>query len=146
MNPRRRVSAAALAAAMLFAAGLPAVAEGGSAHLEAAWAAAVGEIEGVIDAGELSTINQVAYQAAVARLCDGFDLDVEEIAAVTNTMLGGGPADLDATAQVARHTEILIALGTVHGLFLAEGSRHHDRFCAEATEARDAPGFDHHWR
>ena len=132
------------AAAALFVAALPAAAEG--PRLLDAWAAADAEWEGLIDDAEAANINVIAWHAAVARTCDGYELDVEEIAAATDAILLAPPDAMEAEALLERHASILIALGTAQGLFLAEGALDRDGFCAAAAEVRADPDFDDLWR
>jgi hypothetical protein len=81
----------------------------------------------------------------VARLCEGFVADPDKIAAATNAVLAAALDGLEGDAVIARHADILIALGTTHGLFLAEGSLQREAFCAEAAAARADPAFVHFW-
>lgn len=137
-----RTSTLALAAAL--AAALPAHAEG--PRLEAAWSAAEAEWNGLIEDAQAAKINVIAWHAAVSRLCDGYELDLDEIAAATDAILLAPPDAIDPEALLERHASILIALGTAQGLFLAEGSLDQDSFCAAAAEVRADPDFDDLWR
>lgn len=136
----RALLCAALAASAL---ALPAAAA--SDRLEAAWDAATLELDGVVSDQQIARINVVGYHSAVAALCEGFTLDQAEVADVTNAILQANPEGLNDEALLGRHVDILIAIGTARGLFLAEGSLHRERFCAQAQEARDAPDFDDLW-
>lgn len=132
-----------LAAALACAAALPAFAQ--SHRLEAAWEAALGE-ESTIDPARISEINVIAYHGAVARLCDGFEIDVEKLGAASTEMVAAALEGLPEDQMPARQTDLMIALGTAHGLFLAEGSLHQDEFCANAEGTRSDPEFSTYWR
>ncbi|MBA3324227.1 MAG: hypothetical protein H0T41_02750 [Rhodobacteraceae bacterium] len=134
--------AAALAAAIALAAP-PASAQ--SQRLDAAWEAALNERALELDDSQFAELNVIAYHSAVARLCDGFAVDVAKIAAATDAVVAGATEGLEAGPVMARQADILIALGTAHGLFLAEGSLNHDAFCAAAAETRADPEFAHYW-
>jgi uncharacterized protein with LGFP repeats len=137
----RPITACALAAA-LAATAAPALAQ--SQRLQAAWDAATAEGP-VLEDAAAARLNQIAYHSAVDGLCEGFEIDVAEISAAANAVLADAAA-LDPEAAMARQAEILVALGTAHGIFLAEGSLNPAAFCAEAAAVRDDPAFDDHWR
>lgn len=137
--PGRLLCAAALAAAVA----APAAA---ADPLQAAWEAAAMDREGVITDEQFARLNVIAYHGAAATLCEGFALDEAEVAEATNAILQASPEGADAAALLQRRVDILIALGTARGLFLAEGSMQPDRFCAAARENRDAPDFDDFWK
>lgn len=122
----------------------PALAQ--SHRLSAAWEAAINEEGAYLAPAALARLNTVAYHAAVAKLCDGFQVDADKIAAVSDGVIAQALEGLDGEALAARHADILIDLGTAHGLFLAEGSLHPEKFCATAAEVRAEAGFDDLWR
>ncbi len=133
-----------LAAALACAAAVPAFAQ--SHRLEAAWEAALGEETPMLAPERISEINVIAYHGAVARLCDGFAIDIDKLGAASNEMVAAALEGVPEDEMVARHSQLLIALGTVHGLFLAEGSLHQEEFCANAAETRADPEFTEYWR
>lgn len=134
---------AALAVAAALTAALPAAAQ--SHRLDAAWEAALAERGLVLDDDHFAELNLIAYHAAVARICDGFEVDVAKIADATDEVVAAGNDGLDPAQLMGRQADILIALGTAHGLFLAEGSLQRDAFCAAAEETRADPDFAHYW-
>lgn len=137
---RLRAGAALLAA---LAAG-PALAD--SHRLTAAWEAAVNEEDQSLSPETRARLNVIAYHAAVARLCEGFPVDQARMATVSDEVIRDAVGDLEGDALITRSTDILIDLGTSHGLFLAEGSLHPEEFCAEAEAARADPEFAHLWQ
>ena len=140
-----RVNAVACATALLAVAlALPAAAQ--DQRLNGAWEAALSEGAGYLEPGELALINEIAYHAAVSKLCDGYPLDLGEIAEATNAVVAGATEGLADTALIDRHTDVLISVGTAQGLFLAEGSLDPEAFCAEAAEARADAEYNDHWK
>lgn len=115
-------------------------------HLEDAWAAALAEREPVLDERELARVNVIAYHSAVARLCEGFEVNTRKIATATNEIVAAGTEELEEEDLMARQADILVMLGTAHGLFLAEGSLNRDQFCDEAAETRADPEFANYWQ
>jgi len=140
-----RVRLALPAAALFAAVAVPAAAQQGH-RLTAAWEAALSEDAGYLEPSELAQVNVIAYHAAVAKLCEGYPLDVAEIAEATNTVIAGATEGLADTALIDRHTDLLIAIGTAQGIFLAEGSLNPEQFCAEAAETRADSEYDDHWQ
>ena len=122
----------------------PALAE--SHRLEAAWEAAISEEADDLAPGLQAGLNLVAYHAAVARLCDGFEVDDGKIAEESNAIITEALEGLDGEALYHRHAVLLIDMGVRHGLFLAESSLHPQRFCADAEEVRASEDYEHHWR
>lgn len=122
----------------------PALAQ--SHRLNAAWEAAINEEGSHLAPAAQARLNLVAYHAAVAKLCDGFPVDDAKIAAMSNDVVREAIAGLDGDALISRHADVLIDLGTAHGLFLAEGSLHTEKFCAQAAEARADATFENLWR
>ncbi|MBP7242825.1 hypothetical protein [Amaricoccus sp.] len=131
------------AAALAATAAAPAWAA--SDPLQAAWEAASADREGSITDQQFARLNVIAYHGAAASLCEGLALDGVQVADAVNAILQANPEGATAEALVQRHVDILVALGTARGLFLAEGSLHPDRFCASAKDAREAPDFDDFW-
>lgn len=131
------------ALALGLAAALPAAAQ--SHRLSAAWEAALSEEEGYLEPAEQAQLNVIAYHGAVARLCEGFTVDVKKLGVAANDVIAGALEGLADQALIDRHADILIDLGTTHGLFLAEGSLHPEQFCAEAAATRADPAFAGFW-
>lgn len=137
---------AKLAAAILIAATLGSTARAEDDHrLDEAWKAAMEEVEGVLTPPQHAALNALAYESAVARLCDGFKLNIDAYAAGVNAIITAGPEGLSDEQHVERQASILVSLGTSHGLFLAEGAAQKDAFCAGAAEAKADPESQHSW-
>lgn len=127
-----------LGAALLAAFPKVAMAEDASSHrLHSAWdALAKGEGE-FLSTKQFASLNNLAYQAAIVRLCDGYELDheafrrkIEDVIKDTDKKLSDEQADL-------REAAVLVAFGARFGLFLAEGSDDSKPgFCASADEIK----------
>ena len=94
---------------------------------------------------QFATINGLAYQAAVTRLCAGFELDNVKYAKAVNAIVNSGNDKLSDELKAERQANILITLGTSYGLFLAEGAEKKDAFCAGAGVARKDNEVSHLW-
>lgn len=114
-------------------------------RLDEAWKAALEEQEGVLTPQQFATINGLAYQAAVTRLCAGFEIDNVKYAKAVNAIVNSGNDKLSDELKAERQTNILITLGTSYGLLLAEGAAKKDAFCAGADEARKDSEAPHLW-
>ena len=123
-----------------------AVAQQDDYRIDDAWKAALQDSEGVLTDKQHALVNAIAYHAAAAQLCDGLDIDADEVAAATNGILTDGPKDLTDDEQLERLTAIMLILGTAKGIILAEGALHKADFCASATQEKADPKHDHFWK
>lgn len=114
-------------------------------RLDDAWKAALEEQEGVLTPQQFATVNGLAYQAAVTRLCAGFEIDNIKYAKTVNAIINSGNDKLSDERKAERQTSILITLGTSYGLFLAEGAAKKEAFCAGAADAKKDKDVAHSW-
>jgi hypothetical protein len=114
-------------------------------RLDEAWKAALEDQEGVLTPQQFATINGLAYQAAVTRLCAGFEIDNVKYGKAVNAIVNSGNDKLSDEHKAERQTNILVTLGTSYGLFLAEGAARKDAFCAGAAEDKKNKDFAHTW-
>lgn len=128
-----------------FAAGAQAQQAADNHRLDEAWKAAIEEQEGVLTPQQFATLNALAYQAAVTRLCAGFEIDSVKYGKAVNAIVNSGNDKLSDERKAERQANILITLGTSHGLFLAEGAAQKDAFCAGAAEAKKDKDVSHAW-
>ena len=131
----------------LFASALslsPALAD--KSPIDAAWKAAMMDFEGALTDEQHTTVNRIAYHAAAARLCDGLELNVEEVGKQMDGLADIPGDDADDAHRMERLTNILVTLGTVKGLILAEGSLDKDKFCTAAMAAKAEEGSGHLWK
>ncbi len=115
-------------------------------RLDDAWKAALEEQEGVLSPQQNAALNNIAYQAAVARVCAGFEIDRAKYAKAVNDLIVPGSDKRSDTEVLERQTSILISLGTAYGLFLAEGTAQKDDFCANAAEFKGDKELTHLWQ
>ena len=141
---RMTIVAMALGIALLIA--IAADAADDDHRLDDAWKAAVLDLEGVVTDKQYAAINSLAYHSAVARLCDGFELDTDKLSKAINEIVAQGVDQVDDDVNMARQAHVLITLGTSHGIFLAEGSLHRDQFCADAVAAKADPENTSFWK
>ncbi|WP_162914447.1 hypothetical protein [Taklimakanibacter lacteus] len=135
----------AMAGVLAFASAAAAQPTADDHRLDDAWKAAIEEQEGVLTPQQFATVNGLAYQAAVSRLCAGFEIDNVKYAKAVNAIVNSGGDKLSDELKLERQTGILIAIGTSYGLFLAEGAARKDAFCASATETRNDKETPHLW-
>ena len=114
-------------------------------RLDEAWRDALEDFEGVLTPQQQATVNVLAYQAAVTRVCDGFKLNQEKYAKGVNDIILSNADKLDDEQKLARHTNILLTLGTAYGLFLAEGNAKKDSFCTGAADDKKDANFANVW-
>jgi hypothetical protein len=105
-------------------------------RLDDAWKAALEDQEGVLTPQQTAALNNIAYEAAVARVCEGFEIDRTKYANAVNEIVVPGSDKRSDAENLERQSSILISLGTAYGLFLAEGTAKKDDFCANAKELK----------
>jgi hypothetical protein len=103
-------------------------------RLDEAWDDAIGGQEKILTEKGFAKLNNLAYQAAIAQVCKGYDLDQAkfstEFAAATTA-----PSDRLSTDDLEQwKAAVLIRFGVVYGLFLAEGNASEAPFCAGAED------------
>lgn len=146
MTKKINVFLGALAAtAFSLLASATAFAQADDNRLDEAWKDAFEDLEGVLTPQQLAVLNTLAYQAAVARVCDGFKLDQAKYAKGVNDIVLSNDDKLDDEQKLARHTNIILTLGTTYGLFLAEGNAKKDSFCTGAAGAKKDAQFTNVW-
>lgn len=124
-------------AACLVIATVPAMAEDDDDdRLDDAWEDAVGDQEPVLTDKQFALLNNLAYQAAAAKVCDGFTLDPDKFATGIAEATSPAPADLSDEDAETWKTAVLIRFGTTYGLFLAEGNDEDDEFFKNAKELK----------
>jgi hypothetical protein len=105
-------------------------------RLDNAWEDALGDNEPILTDKQFALLNNLAFQAAAAEICDGFKLDGDKFSAAIAEATTPPPPDM--TAEDAKHweTAVLIHFGTSYGLLLAEGNGEDDEFCDSAKELK----------
>ena len=115
-------------------------------RLDEAWKDAMEETEGVLTPKQYAALNGLAYQAAVTRVCEGYELADQKYAKAVDELVATGIDNLTDEEVIERQSAILIALGTSYGLFLAEGNANKDDFCASAKEFKETDQSAHLWQ
>jgi hypothetical protein len=115
-------------------------------RLDEAWKDAVGAQEPILTDKQFAALNNLAYQAAVTNVCDGYTLDnkkfAKEFAAATTVP----NPDMSRKDAGAWETAVLIRFGTSYGLLLAEGNAHTDSFCANAKDLKGDKDVPNVWK
>ncbi len=117
-------------------------------RLDDAWADLAVDQEPILTDLQFAKLNNVAFQAAVTKICDGYELDQVKFAeAVADATLPAPEATAtDADLMKQWETAVYFRLGASYGLLLAEGNSHVDSFCASASELRADPEVPNVWQ
>lgn len=109
-------------------------------RLDAAWEDLL-EAEGtILNQQQFAALNNLAFQAAVVRVCDGNALNNDAFGKGIAELITGTDKDLTDEQHEQRKTAILVAFGARYGLFLAEGNSAKPTFCDAATKLKASPG------
>lgn len=142
---RSAAGAAAFLGLMALGAAAPALAD--DFRIDAAWKAALEDTDGVLTDQQHATLNSIAYHSAAALLCDGIDINADNVAKAMDGIFAAAPDDLTDDQQLQRYTDILLMLGTTKGIILAEGALHEQEFCSGATvEKAEAKADASFWK
>ncbi len=113
-------------------------------RLDEAWKDALAGTEGVLTEKQFAMLNNLAYQSAATRVCDGLDLNPEKFAKELDAASATG-AELTDEENTTRQTVILIELGVRTGLFLAEGNANKEAFCKNAADLKGKTDVPNVW-
>jgi hypothetical protein len=124
---------ACLAACLFMAAAPVSAADDDNDRMDDAWEDAIGDNEPILTDKQFALLNNLAFQAAAAEICDGFKLDGDKFSKGITEATTPPPPDM--TEEEAKHweTAVLIRFGTAYGLLLAEGNDEDDEFCKGAA-------------
>jgi hypothetical protein len=125
-----------LAVAGVLAGGLSVSAKADDDRLDEAWKDGIGDQEPVLTDQQFAKLNNLAFQAAVTKICDGYNLDDKKFADGMAEATTPADASLSADDQKQWETAVLIRFGTTYGLLLAEGNAKPKDFCASADELK----------
>ena len=87
MSALRTVFYLAAALVVIFGIAASAWAEGPAVdddRLDEAWKDAIGDQEGILTEKQFAMLNNIAFQAAVTKICDGYELDPSKFAKAIN--------------------------------------------------------------
>ncbi len=115
-------------------------------RLDEAWKDALEHEEAILTPEQFAMLNNIAYQAAVTRVCEGFSLDQAKFSEAVAEALAPPAEGLSENEQREHTSAALLLLGTRFGLMLAEGNADQD-FCANAQEFKASPeDVPHYWQ
>ena len=106
-------------------------------RMDEAWADLVVDQEPILTDMQFAKLNNLAFQAAVTKICDGYQLDQAKFAEGVSDATSPAPATAD-TPDLMKHweTAVYFRLGASYGVLLAEGNSHPEAFCASAAELK----------
>ena len=135
-------------AACLAIATAPAIAadDDDNKRMDDAWDDALGDNEPILTDKQFALLNNLAFQAATAEVCDGFKLDGDKFSTAIAEATTPPPPDM--TEEEAKHWEhaVLIRFGTSYGILLAEGNDEDDEFCESAKELKADSEVPNVWK
>lgn len=135
MNSFRPLAAAALAA--LLSAAAPALAQEPAPGFVRAHA--VDMLEGALVPEQVTTLQLVAYQAAVAAACTGFTLDEAKFTKVFDTLAPVDAAKMTDEQKAYNDQHLLVIYGILVGGELADMADDPSAACAAAETTRTDP-------
>ena len=142
----RLLAGVALAAAVSIS-GVALAQQQDDSRLDEAWKDALEHEEGILTPEQLAMLNNLAYQAAVTRVCDGFTLDQAKFSEGVVEAIAPSAEGLSEDEQREHTSAALVLLGTRFGLMLAEGNAEQADFCANAKEFKESPeDVPHYWQ
>jgi hypothetical protein len=114
-------------------------------RLDDAWKSALLGEEPILAPQQFAKLNNLAFQAAAVRVCDGFELDQAKFTAALEDATAAAKDDLTPEALDTRQAFILIEFGMRYGLFIAEGEAQDKSFCTNATELKAKADIPNVW-
>ena len=116
-------------------------------RLDEAWKDAVGDDENILTEKQFAMLNNLAFQAAVTKVCEGFDLDQSKFAkAITDATTPLPNPDMSEEDIKVWETAVIMRLGATYGVLLAEGNARPEQFCASAKELKADPDVPNVWQ
>jgi hypothetical protein len=150
MSVLRTVFYLAAALVVMFGIAASAWAEGPAVdddRLDEAWKDAIGDQENILTEKQFAKLNNLAFQAAVTKVCDGYELDQSKFAKAINDATTPLPnPDMSDEDKKVWETAVIMRLGATYGVLLAEGNAKPDDFCASAKELKADPDVPNVWQ
>ncbi len=117
-------------------------------RLDNAWADLSVDQEPILSDLQFAKLNNVAFQAAVTKICDGYDLDQTKFADAVADATSPAPEKTATDANLMKQweTAVYFRLGATYGLFLAEGNANVEPFCESAAELKADPSIPNVWQ
>jgi len=112
------------------------------------WADLTVDQEPILTDLQFAKLNNLAFQAAVTKICDGYELDQKKFADGVADATYPAPEATATNADLMKQweTAVYFRLGASYGVFLAEGNAHVDKFCASASELKADPEVPNVWQ
>jgi len=150
MNSRSRLHRALVATAAVAAVsgfiGAASAQEADDDRLDNAWADVVVDQEPILTEAQFAKLNNLAFQAAATKICDGYDLDQNKFAEGLSDATYPAPDGLSEDEMKQWETAVYFRLGTTYGLFLAEGNAKPDDFCTSADDLKADSSVPNVWK
>ena len=106
-------------------------------RLHEAWEDVLAGQEHVLTPQQFAKLNNLAYQAAVVRVCDGFEIDSTKFRAQLSEAAEPPHSDSLSEDEYKTHSSfVLIEFGSRYGLMIAEGNATKASFCDKASAFR----------
>ena len=109
-------------------------------RMDHAWNDLLESEGGLLSGPQYTALNNLAFQAAVVRVCDGFTLETESFGKGFAGVLTSTDKDFDERQEKEYGAAVLVAFGARFGLFLAEGNGDKKDFCDAAAKLKATPG------
>jgi hypothetical protein len=114
-------------------------------RLSEAWKDAVGDQEPILTEKQFALLNNLAFQAAASKVCDGFNLNQDKFTTAMNEAVTPAPEGLSEAEADHWEAAVLMRFGTSYGLLLAEGNDEPKDFCESAKELKADTEIPHVW-
>lgn len=101
-----------------------------------AWDALLSEEGHFLTSSQFASLNNLAFQAAVARICDDRELDQNAFAKKLDLLADVENNNMAPAQNEQRKAAIMVAFGARFGIFLTEGSQDKNEFCKSADELK----------
>jgi len=116
-------------------------------RMDDAWADLTVDQEPILTDIQFAKLNNLAFQAAVTKVCEGYELDQTKFAeGVADATFPAPSGATTPEAMMQWETAVYFRLGASYGLLLAEGNAHPDAFCLSAAELRGDVEVPNVWR
>jgi hypothetical protein len=140
------LSAVLLASSLVAGSATFATAQDDDHRLDEAWKDAVGDQEPILSEEQFAMLNNLAYQAAVTKVCDGYELDNAKFSQAIAEATAPHEGDMTEDQMKQRDAAVLIRFGTSYGLLLAEGNAQPQSFCESAAELKADTEVPNQWK
>lgn len=116
-------------------------------RMDEAWADLVVDQEPILTDVQFARLNNLAFQAAVTKICDGYQLDQAKFAEGVSDATNPAPTTATTPEDMKQwETAVYFRLGASYGLLLAEGNAHPEAFCVSAGELKADPEVPNVWQ